>query len=341
MVNSSTSKELVRSMFAGKKVPRPRFMPFAGTFAAALRQIPVRDMLEDPTLLANSLQDAQALFSYDTIATALDSSLEAEACGCEVDWEDDNRPPTVTSHPLAEGRRPADLDLSGIEKRGRLPIVLEAIRRLSLVPGKHVALAGTVTGPVALARHLMGDCLFDDLRQGKEQAKEVVASAAKVTLSVARAYCDQKVDVIVIADEALSRLDASSYEVAFAGLRSVTKVIRFYGASSVFLTRDCTGDQIRSIASSVAGLDGIAADGGLDLAELSDIAARAGLCFGASIPSAALLGSLSDVTDRVRDMLAKVGGRYFLTTGWEIPMATPAENIHALMAYLEDSSGLD
>ena len=66
-----SSKELIRSLFQLRDLPRIPFVPWVGSFAAQLEQISVEDMLSDAGLLSTSLMNAQQLFGYDAIVTFL------------------------------------------------------------------------------------------------------------------------------------------------------------------------------------------------------------------------------------------------------------------------------
>ena len=116
-----TSKELVRALFGDKPVSRPPFVPCMATAAAQFMQVPVSKLFSDPTTLANSLQSCQRLFKYDGIVILLDTTVEAEACGCQIAWQE-REPPSIVSH-ILEGQEPERLDISGIESKGRIPMV--------------------------------------------------------------------------------------------------------------------------------------------------------------------------------------------------------------------------
>lgn len=148
-----TSKKLVRDLFRLSELPRLPFIPWVSTFAARLEQISVKEMLSDPTTLSKSLENAQKLFGYDAIISVFDPSLEAEACGCRIAWGAEGELPTVIGHPLMEGATIEDLDFSEIEKRGRLPIILESaswkapsiLKRVGGPPQGHARVGQTST----------------------------------------------------------------------------------------------------------------------------------------------------------------------------------------------------
>lgn len=143
---AQSSRELVRSLFGLRDLTLVPFIPWVCSFAAQLEQIQTKAVLSDAGLLARSLLNAQKLFGDDVIIDVFDPSLEAEACGCKVDWVKDGQPPRVTSHPLNEGAAIEALDVSNFDKRGRIPVVIEATNRLKIIRGKEVAIIGTITG---------------------------------------------------------------------------------------------------------------------------------------------------------------------------------------------------
>src|SRR3989304_10076929 len=116
---AQSSKELVRSLFQLRDLARVPFIPWVCSFAAQLEQIEMEAMLSDSGLLSRALINSQKLFGYDAIVNVFDPTLEAEACGCNVDWSQNETLPCVVSHPLSEGATTDDLDISNFEKRGR------------------------------------------------------------------------------------------------------------------------------------------------------------------------------------------------------------------------------
>jgi uroporphyrinogen-III decarboxylase len=82
-----SSKERVQRLFERKETGRVPFIPWVSGFAARLEQLPLEDMLSDAGLLSRALLNARTLYGYDAIISIFDQSLEAEACGCRLDWE--------------------------------------------------------------------------------------------------------------------------------------------------------------------------------------------------------------------------------------------------------------
>jgi len=230
----ATSKELVRSLFAGKPVSRPPFIPYVATAAAQFMQVPVQKLFSDPTTLANSLQSCQKLFRYDGIAILLDTTLEAEACGCQIAWRE-GEPPEVISHVL-ERKEPQSLDVSAIEIKGRIPIVLEAAKRLAQTAGKDVALLGAVTGPITLGKHLMGDDFVAALDINTQLSQKVLELYGKVALALAKAYGELKFDAVILADRALASTYPAHYPKVQPILKTLRNLVNFYDMPLILLT---------------------------------------------------------------------------------------------------------
>ena len=328
-----SSKELVRRLFRSDDLWRVPFIPWVCSFAARLQQIQTAAMLSDAGLLSRSLLDAQRLFNYDAIINVFEPTLEAEACGCRIDWRQDDGLPEVVSHPLAEGAAAADLDIANLETRGRLPAVLEATKRLVAIRGKEVAILGVITGPISLAKHLRGDALLTELNQGSQEASSVIALAGNVGLKLCRTYCELGVDAVVVAEGMLGQIQPNLYHVVAPSLRSIWNVARFYDVHSLILSKGCDREHVEPILGLQA--DGVALAGNLDDTQVRDAALKRNCFYARSIPSAALLGTIPQVRSATLECLSAGSGAYFLSTEWEVPSATNVENFHEVMRVLE------
>ena len=334
MAIGQSSKELSRGLFELRDLARVPFIPWVCSFAAQLEQVEIEEMLSDAGLLSRSLMNAQKLFGYDAIVSVFDTSLEAEACGCKLDWSEAEALPRVVSHPLSEGASIEGLDISNFDKRGRVPAILEATKRLTIIRGKEVAIIGMITGPLTLARHLKGEALVTDLNQGKEAAAKLVTLAGTVGLKLCRAYCELGVDAIVIAEEMLGQINPKSYQALVAPLRSIWNVAKFYGVHSLILSKECAEEHIEPILGLQA--DGIAITGSLDYTRLRDAALKRNCCYARSITSSALQGTLSQAGDYTRECLSAKSKGLLLSTEWEVPYATNVNNIHEVMRIIRE-----
>ena len=332
-----SSKELIRGLFEFRDLPRAPFIPWVGSFAAQLEQIQIETMLSDAGSLSRALINAQKLFGYDAIVTSFDSSLEAEACGCQIDWGDGESVPKVVSHPLAEGVTVGDKNVSDIEKRGRLPVVLEAAKRIKAIRGKDVAVIGVITGPLTLTSHLKGEAFLTDFNQAAEEPTKVITLAGNIAIKLCRAYCELGVDAIVIADEMLSRVNPNTIQTLAASLKSIWNVARYYNVHSLIVSRSCRQEHIEPILGLQA--DGVALSGDIDYVQLGNMALQRKMCYSGIIPDSLLLEASASAENCLKASPSLRGKGFFLSTGWEVPFSTDVNQMHEVMGIIRDSQG--
>lgn len=316
------SKELFRALFQQQEVSRPLYIPLIGSFAARVRQAPVSAMFSNPTLYANSLRDAARLFGFDALVTSFDPSLAAEALGCEIQWERENQLPRVASHPLLEGREPADLDPKW-EEKGRIPVVLEVTRRLTTLLSKEVAILGTMTGPFTLAGQLRGEAFFAALKEDPASCTELLHFAVQCSVKLARYYADLQVDGLILIEDHFYRIgDPSAVKKLALELQPFSNLLNYFGIPLIFLAHGCRKEQIGSLAT-------LPANGFILDVQPDQKSPDQGRCIAATIPTEILLND----TTRIREVLDRLleSGRLFISNDWEIPYHTPVQNIHAIM----------
>lgn len=329
-----SSKELVRSLFQFGDLPRSPFIPWVCGFAAQIEQVQIEAMLTDAGLLSRALINTQKLFGYDAIVTCFDSTLEAEACGCQIDWADGEAMPRVASHPLTEGTSVADLNTADIEKRGRLPIVFDAAKRVKAIRGKDVALIGVITGPLTLARHLKGEAFLSDFNQASEESIKIIEAAGNIALKLCRAYCELGVDAIAIADELLGQVSPAYIPALSAPLKSIWNVARYYNIRSLLVSKDCRQENIEPILSLQA--DGVSLSGNIDYARLGDTALQRKICYAGIVPDS-LLAAGAASENCLKEAPSLRGKGFFLSTEWEVPCSTDVNKMHEVMGIIRDS----
>ncbi len=324
MAGAETSREIVKKVFSGGKQSRVPFMPWVCIHAARLEQLAVQKMLGDPALLARALQNAHKLYGYDMAINIFDPVIEAEACGCPVRWINDRELPVLEDHPPIDHL--SEEEIGAIRTKGRLPVVLEATRRLKINLGRTVAIAGVVTGPFTVANHLRGRDLVDGLDNNPEEAKKVVELAGKVCLEVCKSYGELELDLIVLADSVMPRLSIRNLPLALSVLKPLTNVVQFYNSVPLLLAHGCTRDSLELLAK--IEVDGMVADGSIE----SDLREKRAPCVvGRSIPSSVLNGPKEKLTAHMKDCLGGDRRGLFISTEWQVPYDTLPENMHEVM----------
>jgi len=331
---STSSKELVRALFSSRPVSRPPFIPYMATAAARLMQVSVREMFSDPTTLANSLQACQRLFKYDGIVILFDTTLEAEACGCQLSWQE-GRPPTVVSPAFSNPDDLATLDASEIQAAARIPVVIEAAKRLTQTIGGEVAVLGAITGPATLGRHLLGDAFPRACDADSRAFDKVVGHWETIALALTRAYGELSLDAIILVEEDFADTGLTRYAAVKPALKTLRNLARFYDMAVIAHTRPSSVPDLNALLG--LEVEGVSA---WDCASLGAANSPPGdTVRGMCVSSSALLGSVEDVRGAVNDLLSSSEGRrIFITSESEVHPDTPAANLHGVMKALRDAA---
>ncbi len=334
-------KELLLTALRRGTVGRPPWVPFVGVHGGALIGVPADTYLRSVEHIVAGQGEAIRRYRPDGIPVVFDLQLEAEALGCELVWSSEVSPSVVT-HPLAgelDPDRLPDFDLAA----GRLPIVLEAARRLSAEHGDAVALYGLVCGPFTLAMHLAGTGLFLHLFDDDEGVRRLLERCAAVCARMAEAWLAAGCEVIAVVDPLVSQISAehAASHMAPHAERVCRRVRELGGVSSIFVC----GDATRNLEV-LCGIDcdNVSVDENVDLAVLAEVAERHGRSFGGNLrlTTALLLGDAVDAeADAVACLDAGGGTGHILSPGCDLPYAVPPANLEAISAVVHDRYRLE
>jgi uroporphyrinogen decarboxylase len=122
------SKQLLLDALRNQETKRTPWVPFVGCHGAKLIGVDAEEYFKSANHIYEGVKKSIELYRPDGIPTLFDLQLEAEAMGCKLKYASDN-PPTVTTHPLAEGVKLEDIKIP-TEKDGRFPMVMESTRRI-------------------------------------------------------------------------------------------------------------------------------------------------------------------------------------------------------------------
>ncbi len=176
-----TGRRFFSHFLHGEPMGRPTFVPLIRGVLSRVAGLPLRDLTSDPTLWTNGLQKTTDLFDLDGVVVGFDFNLMAEACGCELTWEDD-RPGVL---------RPAATVCQTPVEHGRLKHCLEAAKRVFKVCQNERACLIALTGPVTLAAQVFG----------KEQGPDRVADLKQLVVQVTETLCQARPDALLFMEE--------------------------------------------------------------------------------------------------------------------------------------------
>jgi hypothetical protein len=196
-------RERFEGFLKGEPLTRPAFVPLIQGLLARVEGVSMEALTSDPTLWANSLLKTIQLFGFDGVATGLDFTLMAEACGCEITWTEDR--PRVQSLRGNLCEHP--------EERGRMKHALETARRLFETCRSDYACVAALTGPMTLARQLFGE------EEGPGRALEL----KPLMVRVAEALCSTQPDALLLLEDRplASEGPSSAYRRVYNTLRNI------------------------------------------------------------------------------------------------------------------------
>lgn len=328
MEHYSMGKELIYKALRHNDMDSIPWIPFAGVHAGQLKGYTAEEMLKNADYIVESLKEVNKLYMPDGLPVLFDLQVEAEILGCDLMWAKDN-PPSVITHPLAgEKTIPCLCTLPGPES-GRIPMILDAMKRTKAEIGDDVALYGLICGPFTLASHLRGSDIFMDMMKDKEYVQKLMDFCAQVSIKMCEMYIDAGMDVIAVVDPLISQVSPKMIEKllsdAFTG---VFDYIRSRGCMSSFFVCGNATKQIEVMCK--MGPDGVAIDENVDLAVAKETTDKYNIAISGNIPltTTMLHGNQQDNIKSVIDLIDSVKDKrnFMVSPGCDMPYATPRDN---------------
>jgi len=326
----TTGKELIFSVLRHEQTERVPWVPFAGVHAGKLTGYTGREVLTDGDKLFESLMAVNKLYAPDGQPVVFDLQIEAEILGCDLLWAD-AAPPSVASHPLAgELSVPSHLPQ---KSEGRLPMILDVMRRMKSAVGGNTALFGLITGPFTLASHLRGTDIFLDMIDHEEYLHDLLRYCREVARCLVDYYIEAGMDVIALVDPLVSQISPRHFKRFLAEpFKELFDDIRARGVFSSFFV---CGDATKNIeAMCQTNPDSIAIDENIDMAAAKTITDRYNIALSGNIPLATrmLFGSQQDNMKYVIDLLDAVSHHnLIISPGCDMPYDVPVENTIGVM----------
>ncbi|MEI8216598.1 MAG: uroporphyrinogen decarboxylase family protein [Eubacteriales bacterium] len=321
-------KELIFKALRHETVSEMPWVPFAGVHAGKLKGYSAEDMLKNADYIVESLCEVVKMYSPDGMPIIFDLQVEAEILGCELLWAKNN-PPSVKSHPLSGEKKIPEQDQIPSERSGRLPAILDAMKRTKAAVGDDVALYGLICGPFTLASHLRGSEIFMDMIKDPNYVRELIEFCSKVAVKMSKMYIEAGMDVIAVVDPLVSQVSPKHIRSMMSeSFKTVFDFIRSEGAYSSFFVCGNATNQIEAMCE--MGPDGIAVDENVNLAQAKVITDKYNICIGGNIPltTTMLLGTQQDNMKSVIDLVESIDSskNFILSPGCDMPYDTPIEN---------------
>jgi len=271
-------------------------------------------------------------------------TVEAQALGVPIKWGTEDRQPSVDKTPFND---PSEIKYDDVLEKGRIPVVVEAVKQLKEDVGDHLPVVSGITGPVTLAGHLMGvERLIREVLTSPDSVDGFVAVATEVLKMYAEELIDAGADVVVPLDPVASPdtiIPEAFEKIALPYLQDLHKHIHSKGALAVLHICGNVKPILAQMAES--GADGLSIEEKVSMKEAKKIvlggrgehdlmARKIALVGNVSSVDPLLLGDPEKVYETVFDVLDE--GTDLCTPGCGIAPRTPTENLEALVQAVHD-----
>lgn len=308
------------------------------TYAASrVTGIKFIDGIKDHEKMAKALLEAYKFYGYDGIYVGWESSfnLVAEAMGCKLKFFEDT-PPIVIENIV---KNEEDLDKVKIPdpyKDGRLPINLDALKIVKSNIKDETLIFSYIPSPFTLSSLLIG---LDYFLINIIKKPKLIHDLNKICLEAAKAFAEAKIecgaDVITISDPMASTSIISPKmfeEFSKPYLLDVLLYIKNKGAiPSLHICGETTPilEKFLGINAKIVELD--------SKVDLSIAKEKIGkkICIMGNIDTSLLRsGKVEEIDLEAKKCIEKaaMNGKYILSSGCEVPIDTPIENIKALVS---------
>ncbi|HNX13563.1 MAG TPA: uroporphyrinogen decarboxylase family protein [Oscillospiraceae bacterium] len=321
-------KELLFSVLRHETVNQVPWVPFAGVHAGKLVGYDAQEVLTDGDKLFKALSEANRLYKPNGQPVVFDLQIEAEILGCELVWTKDG-PPSVKTHPLAETKQiPCRCTLPD-ETDGRIPMVLDVMRRMKKEFGDTTALYGLICGPFTLASHLRGSEIFMDMFDDEEYVKQLLVYCNDAAKRMTDMYIAAGMDVIAVVDPMVSQVSSAHFEEFLSA--PFSELFAYIRAKNVFSSLFVCGDATKNIdVMCKTNPDSISIDENVNIVTAKHIADHYNITIGGNIPLTTVMlhGTQQDNMKCVIDIIDSVESKknLIIAPGCDMPYNVPAEN---------------
>lgn len=324
--------------------------PFMFDLAANFYGVSVGEFASDGRVMADAQLALHEELDQDVIFVGVDNYYIADGFGCTIDVPDDEIP--HLGEPAVEHIADVySLSVPNPHTDGRMPVMLEATRRVREVLGDSICIRTPGTGPFALASYLVGTQNFlvevGLAEVGMPDADpdaihHALDLAADALIAFGKACWDAGSDLLHCGDSLAScdMISPKQYvKWAFPYQKKVISAWKDYGART--LLHIC-GDATKVLEwYADTGADVVEIDHKVDLAYAKQtIGDRTCLLGNVDTVFPLLLGTPDDVRTASEQCIADAaaGGAYMLGSGCMVSRDTPIENVTAMVEVARSQS---
>ena len=319
---------------------KKKALPILSFPAIHLLGVSVKDLIADSNLQAEGMRlvaertDALASVSF------MDLSVEAECFGASVRFSD-NEVPTVTGRLIESEEDAESLEVPAVGT-ARSGIYIDAIRRASAEIHDRPVLAGMI-GPFSLAARLMDvseimmTC-YDD----PDMVHLVLEKVTAFLIEYAKAYKEAGANGIVMAEPVAGML-SPMLEEEFSS-PYVKKIVDAVQSDTFAVVYHNCGDNTARMVDSILSTGAMAYHFGnsIDIEDMLKCIPEDTVVMGNLDPAGLLrLGTPEQIAKETKALIARCRKypHFLISSGCDIPPATPWENLDAFFTAVEEAYG--
>lgn len=230
-----TPREKVRRLVKGRPVdPGAIVFPLAHAVGARIEELDLLAFLTNASKLTKGLKELHDAIKADAIVCCCAAAMEAEGAGAKVSWA--VYPPRVTGH--LPGHALGDLLIQRALSSPRIVAAVEATQRLAAMVHGEPALVACLTGPMTLARELVGESFVGAARAGEATAWTTLDFAGRLGVAVAREFLKAGANILLLREEdALPVPQSAAFAEWMSALLPLANVARFHQALPLLLPK--------------------------------------------------------------------------------------------------------
>ncbi len=331
-----TPLERVTAFMTGQPYDRIPCNPNLGDHAAQLAGYTVAQYHNSAAKMAHSHIAAYETYGHDFIGLGPGHAGVAEALGSKLGFPE-NGTPFVKEFALGNSTDLTSFDIPDPLKSGRFPLFLDALDRVTEKLGDEVPIGFVIGGPLSAAYSLRGaEALMKDLYLRPQFVHELLDLCVKSTLPFLKEVAKRGAGIVIVDPVSSGSLISPALFRKFS-LPYLKQLISAIGEFTRPPVLHICGDTKKILGDMVdSGAGGLSLDNAIDLSEAKDQVGSQVLIIGNVNPAESMYrGTAETVRQDVKSCLNKAHDSpkgFMLALGCELPIKTPPENVHALMA---------
>lgn len=308
---------------------RPLTIPLIGVAGTQFTDYTVKQNLMNSKIQAETLENIYEKFRPDGLFTFMDLTVEAEALGLEINFPD-NDTPSVIEHSIKTHELFTKLKNNCKEFYGRMPIFIDVVKRLK--EKVDTTIGAYVIGPFTLGGEMNGvnDFLLNTIID-PEFVEEIICFNTVIISKYANALFSAGADTVCVLEPTAMMLSSDMYETfSLKPFREIHKNV-CYNPLILHICGDTT-HLIKKMSES--GASGLSLDSAVDFkSAIKKIPLNMNLIGNINPVEVFLNGDKKQVIKYTRNLLDEMKSHpnFILSSGCDLPITTPVENIETFM----------